>query len=105
MSFRQTRRCTSVSTAHHARRTTDMTGVLEGKTAIVYGAGGGIGGAVSRAYGRQGATVALVGRTRDPLDAVARDIEADGGTASVAVLDALDEKAVDEHVADVVAAT
>jgi NAD(P)-dependent dehydrogenase (short-subunit alcohol dehydrogenase family) len=82
-----------------------MTGVLEGKTAIVYGAGGGIGGAVSRAYGRQGATVALVGRTRDPLDAVARDVEADGGTASVAVLDALDEKAVDDHVADVVKAT
>jgi NAD(P)-dependent dehydrogenase (short-subunit alcohol dehydrogenase family) len=82
-----------------------MTGVLEGKTAIVYGAGGGIGGAVCRAYGQQGATVALVGRTRDPLDAVAGDIEAAGGSASVAVLDALDEKAVDDHVADVVAAT
>jgi NAD(P)-dependent dehydrogenase (short-subunit alcohol dehydrogenase family) len=82
-----------------------MAGALDGKTAIVYGAGGGIGGAVSRAYGREGAAVALVGRTRDPLDAVARDIEAAGGSASVAVLDALDEKAVDDHVAEVAAAT
>jgi NAD(P)-dependent dehydrogenase (short-subunit alcohol dehydrogenase family) len=82
-----------------------MTGALEGKTAIVYGAGGGIGGAVSRAYAAEGATVALVGRTRDPLDAVARDIEAAGGSALVAVLDALDETAVDDHVAEVAAAT
>jgi NAD(P)-dependent dehydrogenase (short-subunit alcohol dehydrogenase family) len=82
-----------------------MARVLDGKTAIVYGAGGGIGGAVSRAYGAAGATVALVGRTRGPLDAVARDIEAAGGSASVAVLDALDEQAVDDHVAEVAATT
>ena len=50
-------------------------------------------------------TVFVVGRTREPLDAVARAITAAGGAAQVAVLDALDEAAVDGHVRDVVAAT
>jgi NAD(P)-dependent dehydrogenase (short-subunit alcohol dehydrogenase family) len=42
--------------------------------------------------------VFLVGRTRDRLDAVAKEVGAAGGTAEVAVLDVLDETAVDEHV-------
>jgi NAD(P)-dependent dehydrogenase (short-subunit alcohol dehydrogenase family) len=71
---------------------------LQGKTAIIYGAGGGIGGGVARKFGSEGATVHLVGRTREKLDAVAEDIAANGGSAEVAVLDALDEQAVDEHV-------
>lgn len=77
--------------------------LLENKNAIVYGGGGGIGGGVARAFAREGAHVFLAGRTREKLDAVARDIEGEGGSAAVAVLDALDEKAVDEH-ADTVAA-
>jgi NAD(P)-dependent dehydrogenase (short-subunit alcohol dehydrogenase family) len=80
-----------------------MSKLLEGKNAIVYGGGGGIGGAVSRAFAREGCRVFLAGRTRAPLDAVAEDITAAGGTADVAVLDALDEQAVDEHAAHVVA--
>jgi NAD(P)-dependent dehydrogenase (short-subunit alcohol dehydrogenase family) len=43
------------------------------------------------------ARVFLAGRTRGSLETVANDIKADGGAAEVAVLDALDEKAVDEH--------
>lgn len=77
--------------------------LLENKNAIVYGGGGGIGGSVARAFAREGAHVFLAGRTREKLDAVARDIEGEGGSAAVAVFDALDEKAVDEH-ADTVAA-
>ena len=71
--------------------------LLENKNAIIYGAGGSIGGAVAREFSREGARVFLAGRTREPLEAVASDIAADGGSAEVAVLDALDEQAVDEH--------
>ena len=66
--------------------------LLEGKRAVIYGGGGGIGGAVARAFGREGATVHLVGRTESTLDAVANDIRDAGGTAETAVFDALDER-------------
>src|SRR5689334_16630268 len=81
-----------------------MSGLLDGKCAIIYGAGGGIGGGVARTFAREGARVFLAGRTRPPLDAVAAEITAAGGTASVAVVDALDEPAVDAHVQVVIAA-
>ena len=71
--------------------------LLEDKNAVIYGAGGAIGGAVAKDFAREGARVFLAGRTRDPLEVVASDIEAAGGSAEVAVLDALDEEAVDEH--------
>lgn len=75
-----------------------MTELLEGKTAIIYGGGGGIGGGVARVFAREGAKVFLVGRTRQTLDAVAQNITSGGGSAEVAALDALDEQAVEEHV-------
>lgn len=81
-----------------------MTRLLENKTAIVYGAGGSLGGGVARTFAREGATLHLVGRTEAKLEAVATDIRSAGGTAEVAVLDALDEPAVVAH-ADGVAAT
>ena len=77
--------------------------LLEGKNAVIYGGGGAIGGAVARAFAREGAAVYLAGRTLAPLDAVADDIRAAGGTAETAEVDALDGQSVDEH-ADAVAA-
>jgi NAD(P)-dependent dehydrogenase (short-subunit alcohol dehydrogenase family) len=71
--------------------------LLENKNAIIYGAGGSIGGAAARTFAREGARVFLAGRTRASLDAVAADVAAAGGAAEVAVLDALDESAVDAH--------
>jgi NAD(P)-dependent dehydrogenase (short-subunit alcohol dehydrogenase family) len=78
--------------------------LLEKKNAIIYGAGGSVGGATARAFAREGARVFLAGRTRKTLDAVAADIAATGGRAEVAVVDALDEAAVDGHAAQVAAA-
>jgi 3-oxoacyl-[acyl-carrier protein] reductase len=44
---------------------------LTGRTALVTGATGGIGGAIARAFHQQGATVAISGTRRDVLDALA----------------------------------
>jgi 3-oxoacyl-[acyl-carrier protein] reductase len=77
--------------------------LLDGKVAVIYGGGGAIGGAAARAFGREGARVFLAGRTAAKLERVAEDIRAAGGVAETAEVDALDERAVDEH-ADAVAA-
>ena len=71
--------------------------LLEHKTAIVYGGGGAIGSTVARSFAREGARVFLAGRSRDRLQAVADDIETEGGMAGVAEVDALDERAVEDH--------
>ncbi len=77
--------------------------LLDDKSAVIYGGGGSIGGAVARAFAREGARVFLAGRTSTTLDEVAEAIRASGGAAETAEVDALDEEAVDRH-ADAVAA-
>ena len=77
--------------------------LLENKSAVIYGGGGAIGGAVARAFTREGASVHLAGRTLERLEAVADEIRTAGGAAETAEVDALDETAVDRH-ADAVAA-
>jgi 3-oxoacyl-[acyl-carrier protein] reductase len=77
--------------------------LLENKNAVIYGGGGAIGGAVARAFAREGARVFLAGRTRAKLDRVAEAIAAAGGRAETAEVDALDERAVETH-AELVAA-
>jgi NAD(P)-dependent dehydrogenase (short-subunit alcohol dehydrogenase family) len=76
--------------------------LLQSKTAVIYGAGGAIGGAVARAFAREGAGLFLTGRDVAKVDAVARDIVAAGGVAETAQVDALDAKAVAEHLDAVV---
>jgi len=77
--------------------------LLQNQNAVIYGAGGSIGGAVARAFAGEGARVHLAGRTTDRLAKVADEIRAAGGLAETARLDALDETAVDEHAAAVAA--
>lgn len=72
--------------------------LLENKNAIVYGGGGSVGGAVARAFAREGAKVFLAGRTLATLDGVAEEITAAGGVAEAAQVDVSDERAVEEHV-------
>jgi 3-oxoacyl-[acyl-carrier protein] reductase len=71
--------------------------LLENKNAVIYGAGGTVGGAVARAFAREGATVLLAGRTLATLNIVEAEISAAGGRAETAQVDVLDERAVDEH--------
>jgi NAD(P)-dependent dehydrogenase (short-subunit alcohol dehydrogenase family) len=51
---------------------------LQNKTAIITGAGTGIGRAIARAFVREGAKIALVGRRSEPLDSLAQEL---GGAA------------------------
>jgi 3-oxoacyl-[acyl-carrier protein] reductase len=76
--------------------------LLEDKNTVIYGGGGPVGGAVARAFSREGARVFLAGRTLAPLERVAEAISTAGGHAETARVDALDEEAVDHH-ADAVA--
>ena len=78
--------------------------LLENKVAVVYGAGGAIGGAVARAFAAEGARVHLTGRSLESVTAVAEDITAEGGRAEAAEVDGLDEAAIDGHLRRVVAA-
>src|SRR3982751_6463481 len=76
--------------------------MLEDKVAVIYGAGGAIGGAVARAFAREGAQLFLTGRLRAPVEAVAEDVAAAGGSAEAAEVDALDEQAVEKHLQSVI---
>lgn len=78
--------------------------LLQQKVAVIYGAGGSIGRAVALAFAREGAMLYLTGRTASNVDAVAAAVRQAGGTAHAAVVDALDEAAVDAHVDEVIAA-
>jgi 3-oxoacyl-[acyl-carrier protein] reductase len=70
---------------------------LDGKTAIVYGAGGPVGSAVASAMAAEGATLHLASRTLERLRPVADRIRDAGGSAHVATVDVLDQQAVADH--------
>jgi 3-oxoacyl-[acyl-carrier protein] reductase len=82
-----------------------MNMLLEKKNAVIYGAGGAVGGAVARAFAREGARVFLAGRSRAPIEAVAQEISQAGGVAEAALVDALDQLSVDSHLGEVVKKT
>src|SRR4029077_8150232 len=67
---------------------------LDGRTALVTGAGRGIGRAIALALAAAGAELVLVSRTKSQLDAVAREIEKDGGKAQVLQFDVTDTAAM-----------
>jgi NAD(P)-dependent dehydrogenase (short-subunit alcohol dehydrogenase family) len=69
---------------------------------VIYGAGGGIGGAVARAFAREGAKVFLTGHQLAPVEAVAKEVVSAGESAEAAQVDAVDEQAVEKHLQSVI---
>jgi NAD(P)-dependent dehydrogenase (short-subunit alcohol dehydrogenase family) len=69
---------------------------LDGKTAVVTGAGSGIGRDVALVYARQGAHVVVADLNAGAAAAVVREIEAAGGAATARALDVSDEASVRE---------
>jgi NAD(P)-dependent dehydrogenase (short-subunit alcohol dehydrogenase family) len=79
--------------------------MLSGKIAIIYGAGGAVGSTIAETFAREGAKVFLTGRTKSKVDRVAGKINAAGGSAEAAEVDALDESAINEHINMVIGKT
>lgn len=77
---------------------------LTGKTALVTGAGKGIGKAVAVSLAKEGVHVALLARTEAQLQEVAQEIEQLGGKATVVAADVADRAAVEAAVAQALAA-
>ncbi|HRF49182.1 MAG TPA: SDR family oxidoreductase [Anaerolineales bacterium] len=76
--------------------------LLKGRTAIVYGASGAVGKAVASAFAREGATVVLSARRREPLMEAAAEISGKGGLTDVRTVDATDPDAIQQHLSEVV---
>jgi len=72
---------------------------FEGKTVVVTGGGGGIGGATCRRFGREGARVAVFDLNLAAAEAVASAVRADGGTAEAFLCDITDRTSVEAAVA------
>jgi NAD(P)-dependent dehydrogenase (short-subunit alcohol dehydrogenase family) len=66
---------------------------------VITGASAGVGRAAARAFAKRGASVALLARGRDGLDAAAQEVEAAGGTALVVPTDVADADAVQKAAA------
>lgn len=75
--------------------------LLQNKNAVIYGAGGSLGGAVARAFAKAGATLFLSGHKLKPVQQLVDEIVNAGGKAEAAEVDALNERAVNDYVSKV----
>lgn len=72
--------------------------ILQNKNAVIYGAGGSMGGAIAKALAGAGARVFLTGRNLSSVQKTADEIIASGGNVEIDEVDALDEKAINSHI-------
>ena len=72
-----------------------MSGRLEGKVAVITGAGRGIGKAIALAYGREGAAVGCIARTATEIKGTAAEIVRGGGRALAIPADVRDRHAIE----------
>jgi NAD(P)-dependent dehydrogenase (short-subunit alcohol dehydrogenase family) len=93
------------TTPTQGRLDMNVTPILQGKHAVVFGAAGSVGAAVAAEFAAEGAEVFLAGRTKSNIEEVAQQIIAAGGFAHAAVIDALDDAAVNEYIDSVVKQT
>ncbi len=71
--------------------------MLQHKNAVIYGAGGSLGGAVARAFAAAGARVFVTGLNLAPVQKLADEITAAGGNAAAGVVDGFNEAAISTH--------
>jgi 3-oxoacyl-[acyl-carrier protein] reductase len=92
------RRGSATPSASEAMESPMNTHLLHDKNAVIFGAGGSIGAAVAKEFAAEGARVFLAGRTKAGLDAVAKQINANGGEAQTALVDVLDDPGLVRYV-------
>jgi 3-oxoacyl-[acyl-carrier protein] reductase len=76
--------------------------ILKGKNAVIFGAGGSLGGAVARSFAQSGANVFLSGKTLKPVKKVVDEIMTEGGSAEACEVDALNEPEIKKYVESIV---
>lgn len=74
---------------------------IQGRTALILGAGGGLGGAVARALAREGVQTALADIDPEAASATAATVEAAGARALPVVWDLADLASIEAHAAEV----
>jgi short-subunit dehydrogenase len=79
-----------------------LQGAIGGKTVMITGASSGIGQAAAYKIAEAHGSVILVARTREKLEAAAREVEARGGTAHVAPCDLSDPDDIDRMASEVI---
>jgi 3-oxoacyl-[acyl-carrier protein] reductase len=76
--------------------------ILEDKNAVIYGAGGSMGSAVSKALAKAGARVFLTGHNLNSIQKIADELFASGSNVEIHQVDALNEKEINSHLLYVV---
>jgi 3-oxoacyl-[acyl-carrier protein] reductase len=74
---------------------------LKNKTALVLGAGGGLGGAIARSLAREGANVAVADIAKESVDKTAAAITTSGGTALSLIWDLADHSQIEPRITDI----
>lgn len=76
--------------------------LLQNKNAVLFAAGGSVGGAIARGLAKEGANLFLSNLHIGSVNKLAKEITADGGKAEAFEVDALNEKQVNDHLNEVV---